>query len=102
MAKKYGPDEPVAVLGSAELAVYEQARTALESHRDLRLRAHAAYAQAQYVERALEHEFVRVMTALCEGRGLPTNGGYTVDQAGRVFRDGPHDTDQDTTVEDEG
>jgi len=102
MARNDRPDEPIAVLGSAELAVYEQARAALEAHRDLRQRAHAAYAQAQYVERALQNEFVRVMTALCEDRGLPTNGGYTIDAAGRVFRDGAPDTNQDTAVEDEG
>ncbi len=102
MSKQDRPDEPVAVFGSAELAVYEQARMALEAHRDLRQRAHAAYAQAQYVERALENEFVRVMATLCEDRGLPANGAYTIDAAGRVFRDGAHDTNQDAAVEDEG
>lgn len=79
-------DEPVAVLGSAELAVYEQARRTLESQRQLRGRAEAALADARFIEHAVEREFLRVMSGICEGCGLPTSGRYVVDTAGRVFR----------------
>ncbi len=92
-----GPAEPVAVLGSVELALYEQARKAVENQRQLRQRAEAALADASFVERAVENEFLRVMTGICEDRGLPTTGGYVVDAAGRVFHNASNTPEPNTT-----
>ena len=79
--------KPAAILEAEELQRYQKILTFLEHQWNLVQRAQAALEEAQFVAQAVENERIRYWRKLCEAHGLDPDANYTIDAAGRVFKE---------------